>query len=196
MLHFRTLTISVALCAQLVLSGCFVTTSQVPAGTGPINDEAMVGTWRGVDADSGEEEDAFIHIQSTAPDKPLRVVSVEDNDLKIYELHTTRVGSHNAFAARIVQADDEDDKKEFNGAFLLGYYEAKGNELLFHILDADKVSELIRSGKVKGNPGNGKFSTAKLTGSPAEVASFLASQDGWKSRMDEPARLRRLSKPD
>lgn len=194
--QFRILGILVAVCAQLVLSGCFVTSSQVPAGTGPINDEAIVGSWRGLNSASGEEEDAFIHIQSPVPDKPLRVVYIEKDDLKIYELHTTRVGDRNAFAAKVLEADDEADKREFKGDFLLGFYEIKGDELLFHFLDADKVSELIRSSKVKGKPGKGQFSSAKLTGTPAELARFLASPDGWASRMDEPARMRRLTKPD
>jgi len=58
------------------------------------------------------------------------------------------------------------------------------------------VSELIRKGKVRGTPGPAKYDIAKLTGSPAELATFLASADGWASRMEDPARLRRIVTPE
>ena len=161
------------------------------AGSGPINDDSIVGSWRGLDDDSRAEESVFIHIQKPSAEKPLRVVFVEGKDLQIYEMHTTKVGSHNVFAAK---ATDEGDKAEDIGdGYLIGYYEIKGRDLFFYLLDADKVRGLIKAGKLKGNPGDGKFSLAQLTGSPTEVAAFLASQDGWLARVDEPARLRRLT---
>ena len=61
------------------------------------------------------------------------------------------------------------------------------------MLDAEKVRPLIKSGKLKGNPGEKQYDIAELTGSPQEVAAFLGSKDGLASRVEGPgARVRRV----
>lgn len=194
MLQIRLVSQVLVLGAALFLGGCFVTATNMPAGRGPINDEALVGDWQGLDADSGKAEAVFLHFQKPDPAKPLRLVYVEGKDYTIYEMATTRVGNRSVFYATVLEP--EEARKETKGGSFLGYYETTGTTATFWLLDAEKVSELIRQGKVRGTPGPAKYDIAKLTGSPAELATFLASADGWASRMEEPARLRRIVTPE
>lgn len=194
MLHVRVISQVLVLGAALFLGGCFVTATNMPAGRGPINDEALVGDWQGLESDSGKPEGVFLHFQKPDPAKPLRLVYVEGKDLVVYEMSTTRVGNRNVFYATVMQP--EEAVKESKGGSYLGYYETTGTTATFWLLDAEKVSALIRQGKVRGTPGPAKYDIAKLTGSPAELAAFLASPDGWASRMEDPARLRRIVTPE
>ena len=185
--------LSAVLATSLLLSGCFVTSKQMPAGTGPINDDAIVGDWRGIDPDTGQAEQVFIHIQKFDPAKPLRIVFVEDKKYEIYELRTTQVGNRHVFSAKILEPAEA--VKESHGGAFLGYYEVKGDQADFYLLDAGKVSALIRQGKARGIPGKQTYDLAELTGSPAELAAFLGSDAGWNAKVDSPARLRRVPMP-
>jgi len=185
--------LSAVLATSLLLSGCFVTSKQMPAGTGPINDEAIVGDWRGIDPDTGQAEQVFVHIQKHDPAKPLRVVFVEDKKYEIYELRTTQVGNRHVFSAKVLEPAEA--VKESHGGAFLGYYEVTGDEANFYLLDAEKTSALIRQGKVRGRAGKQAYDLAELTGSPTELASFLGSDLGWNAKADNPARLRRIPMP-
>ncbi|NOT39781.1 MAG: hypothetical protein HOP13_04740, partial [Alphaproteobacteria bacterium] len=44
----------------VALSGCFVVSTNVPAGSGPINDPRLEGTWRGIDTSDGKQGNAFL----------------------------------------------------------------------------------------------------------------------------------------
>lgn len=194
MTAFQTARLFLALGATLLLSGCFVTSRQLPAGQGPINDDAIVGDWRSYDADDRKDEDVFIHIQKPDPAKPLRIVFIEAKEYNIYEMVTTQTGAHKVFSARVLEPKKAVD--ESHGGSFLGYYEAKGNELRFWLLDADKVSALIKAGKVRGNPGKAKYDFAELTANPVELGRFLASDEGWNARVSEPTLLHRISAPN
>lgn len=193
MLPIRVFSQVLVLGAALFLGGCFVTATNMPAGKGPVDDQALVGNWRGLDSDSGKETDVFIHIQRPEEGKPLRLVYVEGKNFVIYEMSTTRVGNRSVFYATVLAP--EEAVSESKGGSYIGYYEVRGMTATFHLLDAEKVSQLIRQGKVRGTPGPAKFDIAKLTGSPAELAAFLASAEGWASRMEDPARLQRIMSP-
>jgi hypothetical protein len=180
------------LLAALLLSGCFVVSQNLPKGDGPIADERLVGAWRGVEAD-GDEADAFLHILKPDGGKPLTLVWVEDRSYQVYEVRTMRIGAKNVFAATIIEPRDAEEKELPRGHYL-GFYELKGaDQLAFTLLDAEKVGKLIESGKVKGVKPPRKYDMATLTGSPAELARFLASPDADAARVDEPAYLRRIA---
>jgi hypothetical protein len=187
----RTCAVVAAIAAALVLSACFTVSKNAPTGTGPINDERLVGAWRGVDADDGKEADAFLHFQKPEDDKPLRLVWVEDRSYQVYDVTTMVIGGKNVFAAKLLTPLEKTG--EIPDGFYLGFYEFKSpGEARFWLLDAEKVGKLIDSGKVKGVKPPNKYDMATLTGSPAELARFLASADAQAARIDEPAAIRRL----
>jgi hypothetical protein len=187
----RACAVVAAIAAALVLSACFTVSKNAPTGTGPINDERLVGAWRGVDADDGKEADAFLHFQKPDDEKPLRLVWVEDRSYQVYDVTTMVIGGKNVFAAKLLTPLEKTD--EIPDGFYLGFYEFKSpGEARFWLLDAEKVGKLIESGKVKGVRPPGKYDMATLTGSPAELARFLASADAQAARIDEPAAIRRL----
>jgi hypothetical protein len=186
---YSALSVLSALAAALLVSGCFVISANVPAGSGPINDEALVGDWRGLEEGSDKATDVYVHFQRPDADKPLRVVFVEDRSYQIYELITRVVGKHKVFAAKIVAPVEA--KKDTPEGFFLGFYEVNGDEAVFHLLDSEKTNALIRQGKVSGKAGKAKYDYATLDGSKTAIAEFLSTPEAWAARAD-PARLRRL----
>jgi len=191
----RALGALVALCAALILSGCFVISKDLPAGDGPINDDRLVGTWQGVNADNDEPADAFLHFQKHDDQKPLRLVWVEDKGYQVYDVTTRRIGTKHVFAAMIIEPKAKAKEDGVPLGYHLGYYEvsANGNEITFYLLDGDKVSEQISKGRLKGIMPPKKYDFTTLTGSPDELARFLASPEGDAARVKDPAKLRRVS---
>ncbi len=183
------------LVATLALSGCFVVATNVPAGTGPINDPRLQGTWRGVDANGGGDSNTFLTFQRIDEQKPLRLVWVEGNDLQIYDLITRRVGQRDVFAAMMTGPADQlaKMKPDEPRGYFLGFYEVSANKVAFHLLDSKKIGELIAKGKLKGTAPKGQYDMATLNGSPAELSAFLASPDARAAQAKEPAILRRIS---
>ena len=189
----RASTFAALLIAAVTLSGCFVISTNVPAGTGPVSDPRLVGTWRGLEGKDGKEGDAFLHFQR--PDdqtKPLRLVWAEDQKYVVYEFISRHVGQRDVFAARATGPADA--LKDTPNGYFLGFYEVQGDRATFHMLDAEKVGALIAKGKLKGSRPPGKYEMATLTGSPTELAAFLASPDAVAAQSDEPATLHRLTR--
>jgi hypothetical protein len=181
------------LIAAVVLSGCFVASTNAPVGSGPINDERLVGAWRGFDADDKKDAEAFLHFLRPDPDKPLRLVWVESNKFQVYELRTMVIGGRNVFAATIVEPKIEAEKDGMPLGYYIGFYEFRTpNDVLFHLLDAKKVGALIDSGKLKGIKPARQYDMTTLTGSPAELSKFLASPEAQAARVEDPAHIRRI----
>lgn len=193
----RAATFAAVLIAALTLSGCFVVATNVPAGSGPINDPRLEGAWRGVETDSSNASDAFFHFQRYDEQKPLRLVWVEGKDLQIYDLITRHVGKRDVFAATLVGPAEQlaKMKPDEPRGYFIGFYEVTGDKVTFHLLDAKKVGALIAARKLKGVGPKGEYDSATLTGSSAELAAFLASPDAEAAQAKEPATLRRLTAP-
>jgi hypothetical protein len=190
----RALTIAVT---ALSLTGCFVASTTVPQGQGPLADQRLVGVWEGLD--NGDHnpttDNVRLTFQMTSPSKPLQLTWTENNKTTYYDVVTQRFGAHMGFAAKLTgpaEAQKEDDSK---GGYYLGYYEytPNGEGLIFYLLDKKKVEPLIASGKLKGAPGKSEFAITVLDGSPADIGRFLASPEGYAARSEDPAQLRRLS---
>lgn len=180
--------------AALVLSGCFVISKNLPAGTGPEGDERLIGAWQGLDADSKKPADAFLHFQQQGPDLPLRLIWVEGRTYQIYEVTTRKIGNAQVFAVQLT-GPEEAMKEEMPKGYYLGFYEFKSpDEVVFHLLDAKKVGELIEKGAVAGVKPARQYDWAELTGSSAELARFLASPQALAARIDDPAYLRRIAR--
>lgn len=180
--------------AALALSGCFVISTNLPAGIGAAGDPRLVGTWRGVDADDGKDSDAFLHFQEPNAGDPLRLVWVENKGYQIYELRTAVIGKRTVFAAKLL--GPEEALKDVPPGWFIGFYEYEGaNKITFWLFDSKKVGDLIAKGRLKGTRKPGQWEMATLTGSPQELAAFLASPDAQAARIDEPAKLRRLTPP-
>ena len=195
MLIRRACAVAAFVAASLFLSGCFVVSTSLPQGSGPINDERLVGDWVGIDTDSGKPSNAYLHFQRYDEQKPLRLVWVEGKDYQIYELITRRVGNRQIFAAtHIGPQEGPKDEPDVPNGFFIGYYDVAPNEATFYMLDSEKVSALIKKGRVAGKEAPGKYDIATLTGSPAELARFLASDEAFAARA-KAAKLRRAGPP-
>ena len=190
----RVFAFAAVLIAAVTLSGCFVASQNLPAGTGIAGDLRLVGTWRGFDAKDNKESDAFLHFLKPDRDEPIRLVWVEDRNYQLYEVRTVGIGKRNVFAAKLI-GPTEAMKEGAPQGWILGFYDFQAaDKATFELLDSEKVGELIAKGKLKGSRKPGKYEMAMLTGSPAELAAFLASPDAQAARTKEPATIRRISR--
>lgn len=192
---FRQVAAALALvAAALVLSGCFVIAKNLPAGADHMNDERLIGAWRGFEADDKKDADAYLHFQQPETNRPLRLIWVEGDKYQVYDVRTMVIAGRNVFAATIVEPKIEAEKDGVPLGHYLGFYEFQNdNTLTFHLLDAKKVGDLIDKGVVKGAKPPRQYDMTTLTGSPAELARFLASPQALAARIEDPAHLRRLS---
>jgi hypothetical protein len=191
----RAFSVLAAMCAALVLSGCFVISQNLPAGSGPIGDPRLVGAWRGFDSDEGKDAEAFLHFLKPDRDEPLKLVWIEDRNYQLYEVSTMVIGGKNVFAAKLIGPAEALKDGDIPTGYYLGFYEfASEDKITFALLDSEKVGELIAKGRLKGTQKPGKYEFATLTGSPAELARFLASPEAQAASMSDPATIRRLTR--
>jgi hypothetical protein len=133
----------------------------------------------------------------------LRVIWVDnsrsdaDDSFVVYELTTMRVGNKHMFAAMALQAWHEAEEHRKSGCYVLGFYEVRGSEAAFYLLERDKIEALISRGVVKAVEPRDRYDFVPLTGSPTELARFLASPDTESARTTNVLTVRRLAaRPD
>ena len=195
-MHSRTVSLSLVILATFALAGCFVASTQVPKGTGPVADRRLVGSWQGIDDGDHNptRDDVVLTFRMTTNAKPLRLTWNEGKKRRLYDVYTQKFGNHMGFAAKLTGPAEAQKEDETKGAYYLGYYEftPSGEGLIFYLLDKKKLAGLIASGKLKGNAGKGEHAIAILNGPAREVGRFLTSIKGFAARSEDPAMLRRL----
>jgi hypothetical protein len=185
----------VVLAAAVFLSGCYVATKNLPAGNGQIADERLIGAWQALDEDGKPSNDAtFLHFLKPADGKPLLMVLVDDHSSTTYEMHTIAIGNKQMFAIKPLNSTSGDDKPETN--YILGYYDVKGADVFFNLLDPKKLKTIVAAGKLKGIAEEKDYGKVTLTGSPQELTAFFASTDpATLIGGEKPAHARRVSQP-
>jgi hypothetical protein len=122
------------------MSGCFVESTNLPEAP-QFLDDRLVGAWQGVEAETNEPVDVYLHFQQLKGQNALRVVWVDnsrsgaDGGLDVYELTTMRVGNKHVVAARGSRPGQETEEHEKSGSYVLGFYEVKGSEAVFYLLE-------------------------------------------------------------
>lgn len=184
---------AIAVFAALLLAGCYVTTQKLPAGSGPVIDPQIIGTWQVFD-EQGKSEGTFLHFIKRSETGPLTFVMVDDHGWTVYEMTSLQVGKRQMFAVKQTEVP-RGDKPERN--YIVGFYEIKGDELSISLLDQKKLKELIADHKIKGRVEFGDYGKVTLTASPEELAAFFATTDMDKLVTgDKPAKAHRVSKPN
>ena len=188
--------------AAFAVSGCFVESTNLPDAP-QFLDDRLVGAWQGVFAETNRRVDFYLHFQQLKGQNALRVIWVDnsssdvDSSCAVYELTTLRVGNKHVFAARGLQAGQETEEHEKSGSYVLGFYEVKGSEAVFYLLERDKIKALISRGVVKAVEPPDRYDFVTLTGSPTELARFLTSPDAESARTTSVLTVRRLAaRPD
>ena len=192
----RAVSLGFVIAAAFALTGCFVASTNLPAGSGPVADQRLAGSWQGIDDGDHNPttDDVTLTFQMTSNARPLRLTWNEGNKRLFYDVYTLKFGAHIGFAAKLTGPAEAQKEDETKGAYFLGYYEftPSGDGLMFHLLDKKKVLGLIASGKLKGSAGKSEYAMAILDGSASEVGRFLASPEGYAARSEDAALLRRL----
>ena len=171
MLIRRLCSIAAVFCAAVFLSGCYVLSSVAPKADA--FDTRLAGFWAGLDEGKPTPGTFLQFVEGTEKKEP-RLVLTSPKGVAVYDLRTVRNGKGGAFAIKVIMTDDKDDAPS---GYILGFYEVRGRDLWMTILDSDKVGALVDAGKVKGTKGEGKYFDVTLTGTPEEVAQFLASPE-------------------
>jgi len=187
----RTVLNAIAALAALLLAGCYVATQKLPAGGGPVMDPQLVGTWQALN-EEGKPEGLYMHFINTGEDNPLTLVMVDDHSWTVYGLTSLAVGKRKMFALKQVTVPPN-EKPELN--YIIGFYEAKGDDLSISLLDSTKLKDLIAAHKIKGDVEPGNYGKVTLTASPQELAAFFAATDIDKLTGEKPAKAHRVSKP-
>jgi hypothetical protein len=191
----RTISLCLVIAATLTLTGCFVASTHVPAGSGPVADRRLVGSWQGIDDGNHNptSDDVVLTFQMTSNTLPLQLTWNEGGKRIFYDVYTRKFGRHLGFAAKVTGPAEAQGEDETKGAYYLGYYEfTSSGGLIFYLVDKTKLSSLIASGKLKGSAGKSEYDIAILNGPAREVGRFLASAKGFAARSEDPAFLRRL----
>jgi hypothetical protein len=196
----RTRAVAAVVGAAFAMSGCYVESTNLPDAP-QFLDDRLVGTWQGVD--DNKPVDVYVHFQQLEGQNALRVIWVDnsrsdaDDGFAVYELTTMRVGNKHVFAATGLQAGQEAEEHGKSGCYVLGFYEVKGSEAAFYLLERDKIEAPISRGVVKAVEPPNRYDFVSLTGSPTELAGFLASPDAEGARTTDVLRVRRLAaRPD
>ena len=190
----RAAALAAVVLTTFALTGCFVVAKNVPAGQAVL-DGRLIGTWRGLDDEGAKETEAFLSFQKYDDRKPLRLVWVEGKGYQLYDVITMRIANRNVFVATLTGPEEALKEKDMAAGRFIGFYDVTRDKLQFAPLDSEKIGKLIATGKLKGSRGPGKWEMATLTGTPQELAAFLASPDALAAQIDEPAKLRRLTPP-
>lgn len=164
--------ICVVLVASLLLTGCFVVSPVAPKTEGL--DPRLTGFWAGV-SDGKPTGTILQFVEGSGKNEP-RVVATHPKGVAVYDLRTLKTSAKGgAFAIRAIMSDDPDGT--LPEGYVLGFYELRGNTLWSDALNSADVGALVDAGKVKGVKGKGQFADVTLTGTPEEVAAFLASPE-------------------
>jgi hypothetical protein len=182
----------VVVAAAVFLSGCYVASRNVPAGSGPVADERLVGAWEALDEDGKPAKDAtFLHFVKASDDGPLILVLVDNRNATNYEMRSVHIGDRTMFAVKPLSSTAKDEKAERD--FILGFYDVKGDDLYLNLLDPKKLKDLIDAHQVKGKVEPGNYGKVTLSGSPQELAAFFAKVDPNSiGAGDKPAHARRI----
>ena len=167
----RLCAIAAVFSAAVFLSGCYVMSTSAPKTDG--FDQRLAGRWAGLN-DGKVAPGRFIYFVEGTQKKEPRMVLVGAEGVAVYDLRTIRSGKGGIFAAKTIMTDDKDDTPP---GYVLGVYEIRGRNLWFNVFDSDKVGALVDAGKVKGTKSEGKYFDVTLTGSPEDVAAFIASPE-------------------
>jgi hypothetical protein len=185
----------VALAAAAVfLSGCYVASKSLPAGE-PVIDTQLVGAWQALGDDGKPSSDmTYLHFIKDTDGTPLVVVMVDDHSANTYEMRTIKLGNKQMFALKLLTATNKSDMPEPN--YILGFYQVKGDDLIFNLLDPKKLKTFLDAHKINGVAEKGDYGKVTLTGSPQELAAFFASTDpAALIGGEKPARAHRLTQP-
>lgn len=176
--------------AAFVLSACFVVSTVPPKTTG--FDQRLIGFWEGLS--DGKPTGTILQFVEGTDKKEPRMIAAHARGIAVYDLRTLKAGARGgAFAARVMMSDDPDDN--IPDGYLLGLYEIRGNTLWISILNSADVGALVDAGKVKGVKTKGAFFDVTLTGTPEEIAAFLASPDARTSIGEGTILARRMAPP-
>jgi hypothetical protein len=170
------------------LSGCYVTSRNLPASTGPAVDERLVGAWRALNEDGKPNPSAYLHFLNGADGQPLTFVFIDERNWSAYDLTSLQVGKRRMFAAKQRQAMK--DKPEPN--YILGFYEVKGDMLEFSLINPDTLKAAINAREIKGRIDAKQSDKVILAASPQELATYFANTDMKKLVMEQMSKAERI----
>jgi hypothetical protein len=178
---------------SLGLSGCFVTSVNRVDGTGVDADPAMVGTWRGLDEDGRIEKDVFLHVIAHKSGEGLGLALIDKDSFMLLDGTTVQAGPHRYLNATLKDMPGTSAEDRALLGLHIVKYEVKGKTLKLWLLDAQKITDAVEDGKIKGQvEGSGMSKSVRLTASSEELNAFFSKPGAAQYFQDKPASLVRF----
>ncbi|MEI9995669.1 MAG: hypothetical protein WDM91_13825 [Rhizomicrobium sp.] len=173
---------ALALCAALILAGCYPPTTSRPVGTtaGLRNDPALTGTWRTLPL-ADDRGGTYFHFLPEGDDR--FVVAVvpahgEAGDLVVATVSSARYGRFGFLNARLLETAGKRESEQPPGTVPILYrFDAKG-VLSLAMMDEDATKAAIRAHKIAGSAGKAGTDDATITADSRTLDKFLSSPAG------------------
>ncbi len=172
------------LAATLALAACLPVATKSPVGStaGFKADPALYGMWEGSTGDA--DAAVFIAILPNENGDATAVfidmpVPVKSGDWGTYALKIAALGPYRYLNARAVLANGKPaEGGESENTFPLLYAVGPNGTLTLYLLDEDAAKAAVKAGKIAGEVASGAYGDVVLTGAPADLDAFFASDAG------------------
>jgi hypothetical protein len=184
----RSLRFAGLLLLGLVLSACLPVTSKNPFGTTKEQswDEALTGTWRGVqadkdaDKDSGEPSESYFHFlpPKDGGDGEVLMVSTNPKDRTEWmgaSVNSAQLGDNHYLNARI---NFESGEAKGTGKSFQVLYILKKDRLTLYLLNEKATAAAIRAKRIAGIAEDGDYGDVSLSADSNALDTFFATKEG------------------
>ncbi len=182
----KALRFAVLAAAALFVAACLPVSTKNPVGTtaGFKQDASIVGVWK-VEPEKDEPDNklgvlAFLNASDEdAMTAVLLAPAKGAGDWGSYNLKLATLGENHFMNAWAATNDGRAaDKDEAATDVPVLYRLGKDGKLTLWLLDEDKARAVIKSGKLKGEVGQGSMGDVRITAEPAQLDKFFASKEG------------------
>jgi hypothetical protein len=170
-----------AAAAALMLAGCLPVTTKTPVGTttGLKADPALYGTWKGYDPKGKDDTPIFFHFFKGKADRMqaamVQAAGAKDDGITAFDITTASLGKN-----RFINAVITDDKGTPADAAAKSFpvlYTLKGRTLTLYLVDEDKATEAVKTGKIKGTIDPGVGGDVTITEDAKELDALMAKPE-------------------
>ncbi|HVU19530.1 MAG TPA: hypothetical protein VHE09_02290, partial [Rhizomicrobium sp.] len=170
----------------LFVAACLPVTTKYPVGTtaGFKQDPDLVGVWK-AEPQKNDQDDkqGFLAFLNAGEEGAMTGIMIAPGkgtgDWGVYNLKLSTLGrNHFMNAWAVANNGKAAEKDEAQADVLLLYRINKNGKLSLYLLDEDKARTAVKSGRIKGDVGQGSMGDVRITADPVVLDKFFGSSDG------------------
>ncbi|HVV66289.1 MAG TPA: hypothetical protein VHC42_12535 [Rhizomicrobium sp.] len=181
--------------AALIVAACLPVTTKNPIGTtvGFKSDPALIGIWKG--HGRNDSKDGYLTFMNNGDGTMTALLFSRDEDegeWATYTLEGATLGENRILNARAALKNGKAVSDEESSQIMpLLYRFEKDGSLSLSLLDEKSVKAAIRSGRLKGEVGEGDAGDARITEEPAALDAFFGSKEAGRMFSEDLLVMRR-----